>query len=45
MAALFPLTEEEMPARVGTYHNALDDAITQAVRLQAICKKYGITLR
>lgn len=45
MAAMFPLTEEETPARVGTYHNALDDAITQALRLQKICNKYGITLQ
>lgn len=44
MAGMFPLAPDEMPARVGTYHNALDDAITQAVRLQAICKKYGISL-
>jgi hypothetical protein len=44
MAAVFPLTDEEMPARVGTYHNALDDALTQTLRLQAICKKYGIKL-
>lgn len=44
MAGVFPLDPDEMPARVGTYHNALDDAITQAIRLQAICKKYQITL-
>jgi len=44
MAAVFGLDPEEQPARVGTYHNALDDAITQTLRLQAICKKYGISL-
>lgn len=44
MHNLFPLTEEETPPRFGTYHNALDDAITQATRLQVICAKYGIKL-
>jgi hypothetical protein len=44
MAGVFKLTEDETPARVGTYHNALDDAMTQALRLQAMCRKYGIQL-
>jgi exodeoxyribonuclease VIII len=44
MAGVFKLDPDETPERVGTYHNALDDAITQTLRLQAICKKYSITL-
>jgi exodeoxyribonuclease VIII len=42
MKAMFPL--ESPPARVGTYHNALDDAMTQVLTLQAICGRYGIQL-
>lgn len=30
--------------QIGTAHNALDDAESQALHLQAICKKYGIAL-
>lgn len=40
MKSVFP-TEFE---RVGTYHNALDDAITQAKHLQAICAKHNIDI-
>jgi hypothetical protein len=44
MSGVFKLDDDETPPRVGTYHNALDDAMTQVHRLQAICGKYGITL-
>lgn len=30
--------KEKLPQRIGTFHNALDDAMTQAVRLQAVAK-------
>jgi hypothetical protein len=31
--------------RVGTYHNALDDAKTQALRLIAMAKESGFVLK
>lgn len=44
MMAQHPLDPDEQPARVGTYHNALDDALTQTLRLQMVCQKYRIQL-
>ena len=41
MKALFPDVKQE---RVGTLHNALDDATTQALHLIEICNKHGIKL-
>lgn len=38
---LFPV---EKPARDGTHHNALDDAIHQVKHLHKILQEHGITL-
>lgn len=34
----------EMPERVGTYHNPVDDAVNQVVHLKLICDKFGVTV-
>jgi hypothetical protein len=42
IAAMFMKYRTE---RVGTYHNALDDAKTQALRLMAMCEESGLVLK
>lgn len=42
ISAMFAKTKVE---RVGTYHNALDDAKTQALRLIHMCKESGLVLK
>ena len=39
--AMFPIPKDLIPPRQGTYHNALDDAKTQAAHLQAIYKHHS----
>lgn len=42
LSAMFAKSKLE---RVGTYHNALDDAKTQALRLIQMCKESGLVLK